>query len=60
MKYGKKKFFQFVLYILRNEKREDEEKEKKFQFVMYTTNGKTRLPVFNIQDVRLYPDMIFT
>lgn len=29
MKDGKKKFFQFVLYILRNEKREDEEKEKK-------------------------------
>lgn len=25
----RKKFFQFVLYILRNEKREDEEKEKK-------------------------------
>lgn len=35
-------------------------RERKFQFVMYTTNGKTRLPVFNIQDVRLYPDMIFT
>ena len=30
MKDGKKKFFQFVLYILRNEKREDEEKEKNF------------------------------
>lgn len=57
----RKNFFQFVLYILRNEKREDEEeRKKKFQFVMYTTNGKTRLPVFNIQDVRLYPDMIFT
>ncbi len=25
----RKNFFQFVLYILRNEKREDEEKEKK-------------------------------